>query len=873
MAWTYLGPQTDAASPAAAQPSLSYDQPSVEQPAGKPIDLTAPPAPPHQMSPDLYWDGKMVRRGKLDKQNISPESSVPPATGLELSPEADVLYGRVRRAEGTYNGDGFVIYGGKPFTPGAEHPGAAARVPGPQGPTSAAGPGQWEEGTWNGLKPVFRERFGRDPVFSDNTDQKAMTWINAGKVYPGGEAKLRADIEAGKLDTAALAKQWSGFGGGGGGWSVTGAGNWHVTPEAIGTEQARPDTDVVWMSPAEYKQMVQPGEEPEARSPSRSLNKSLAAGDHVQAVPELTVKDGRVVDQDGWRRAQAAEEAGVNQIPVAIRGMGGKPPTFLTDMRGNKRPFDFVPVPKAQPQAAPGMLERLTKGVSDIGQGVAQLAAHAGMAASTSGGMPEFGGFAGDTGEQAPLATKADIDRAITNLDADYEARRQAGGQTGTDWLRLAGNVAGTMPMAALGPGAEAGAFARIGAMLGMGAAGGAMMPTQGGDNFLAQKAQQAGLGAATGGVLGAGGEIASRIVAPAIAPAARRLLDAGVRLTPGQLLGGMAKGAEGRLTSIIPTASGAIRRSIEDFNRVAYDKVLAKIGKAYEGKTVGYDGIKAVEKQISTEYNKILPHVEFKADKQFVDDLQNLRDMASEMPIDEARQFAAILKNRVVRRMGAQGVMDGQTFKTVESELSQVSRDLHQSEVAGQRDLGRAIDTVNGMLRENLERQNPAVAAKLRNINGAWAAFTRIRDAASNRGKSLGIFTPADLLTAAKRGAGRRVFARGDALMQDLARDAEEVLPSNVPDSGTAGRLLIGEAFVGSGIGALLSHPEALIAMLGGTAAYTAPGVALMRNAAGAGLPATRNFLARAIRNTGQAVAPAAGAAFAAPSPQVPQP
>lgn len=136
-----------------------------------------------------------------------------PLAGPSQTPKApeDILYDRVRRAEGTAGGSGFVVYGGDAFVPGPEHPGELARRVGPAGVTHAAGPGQWQPGTWNGLKPDFRARFGRDPVFSDDADQKQMTWLNAAKIYPGGEDKLRADLSTGTLNTKALAPQWAGF--------------------------------------------------------------------------------------------------------------------------------------------------------------------------------------------------------------------------------------------------------------------------------------------------------------------------------------------------------------------------------------------------------------------------------------------------------------------------------------------------------------------------------------------------------------------------------------------------------------------------------------------------------------------------------------
>lgn len=350
MAWTYVGtdepranfvppPNTPDTFSNPGGPFLNPGQPN--QPGTPPPDPTLRYANPPADQPPL----------RLEIAPLQPNAAAPASA---LPPEADALYSRVRQAEGTAGGNGFVYYGGQSFTPGKDFP-EWQGVMGPQGMTHAAGPPQWQPGTWNGLKPDFQSRFGREPDFSSDADQKAMTWLNAAKYYPGGEAKMRADIAAGKLDTAALSSQWRGFSrGSGGGWSVVGVGNHSVSPEAIAAAQASPDTDVVWMSPGEYKGLVQPGDEPEDRARSRSLDKSLASGDHVNTVPEITVKNGRVVDQDGWRRAQALEEAGVTEIPVAVHG-ASKDTKWLTDMGGRVHRFDFqpVPIPQGYSQRAP----------------------------------------------------------------------------------------------------------------------------------------------------------------------------------------------------------------------------------------------------------------------------------------------------------------------------------------------------------------------------------------------------------------------------------------------------------------------------------------------------------------------------------------
>src|ERR1700679_3939170 len=101
--------------------------------------------------------------------------------------------------------------------------------------------------------------------------------------------------------------------------------------------------------------------------PSQSLTRSLAAGEKINDIPSLDVKRSgdhyTVVDQERLRRAQAAMDAGVSLIPVAIKGATGGA-TQLVGMGGQIRPFDFKPVPK--PPTTPSVLDRIGTGLKDV---------------------------------------------------------------------------------------------------------------------------------------------------------------------------------------------------------------------------------------------------------------------------------------------------------------------------------------------------------------------------------------------------------------------------------------------------------------------------------------------------------------------------
>lgn len=280
----------------------------------------------------------------------APANNAPPGLTVEtapqpdagMPPEANALYDKLTRSEGT-NGK-FVYYGGEEFKPGKDFPDWSG-AEGPQGKTHAAGPVQWQPDTWNGLKPEFEKQYGRSPDFSSIDDQKRMAWLKAGEVYG---PTLAADIKSGKVDWSKLGSQWTSLAKSGGEWGVTQSGKWKVAPEAIAQEQAKTGTDVVWMSPEDYLAMTPPVA---AGSQRKSLLKSLDAGELIDDLPSLDVesKDGRakIVDQDGRNRATVAKENGVDLIPVAVHGAFGAPISWLTDMRGATRRFNFLPVAPA----------------------------------------------------------------------------------------------------------------------------------------------------------------------------------------------------------------------------------------------------------------------------------------------------------------------------------------------------------------------------------------------------------------------------------------------------------------------------------------------------------------------------------------------
>lgn len=484
--------------------------------------------------------------------------------------------------------------------------------------------------------------------------------------------------------------------------------------------------------------------------------------------------------------------------------------------------------PKVEPQAEEtqqtaepiGRAGRFARGAEDVLDAGAQMLVNA---------LPEklVSGVNSVMGDKlAPTAKQFNANQV--QEERDYQARREASGNTGFDGYRMAGNVAGSLPLARLLPGASATYGGAVATGAGTGAVMGALQPvTDDTKSFGAQKVEQAGTGAATGAVLGPFMKLIGSWISPKVDADVKFLRDRGVTPTPGQMLGRSGTVAESKATSIPVLGdyiAGAQRRSIKDFNKAAYNEALKPIGETFKGEA-GHSGVASVQKTLGAAYDDLLSKMTFKADQQFMTDLQGVTGLAQYLTPDKSRQFSTILKNEVTPRLAPNGTMDGITVKQLENELGGFIKKFGSSTSADDHMLADALGEVLRSVRSTLERSNPQQATRLADINKGWAMYARLRDAASRSGalKNDGVFTPEALYAAVRggdRSAGKGATAGGKALMQDLAKAGTNVLGSKYPDSGTAGRLL------GPGIlGLSAFNPTAAGVAAAGVAPYTSMG------------------------------------------------
>lgn len=366
---------------------------------------------------------------------------------------------------------------------------------------------------------------------------------------------------------------------------------------------------------------------------------------------------------------------------------------------------------------------------------------------------------------------------------AGNDAMRANNSRTG---FQMLGNIAATLPLAALPGGA-----------LTQGAAGGALLSDAETPMGVAGDAL---LGAAGGKV----GELALRGVAGTVAPQLsqnlRTLINEGVSVTPGQMgrasgsrMGNFVAATEDKLMSV-PVTGDIIKNSrrtgFDQFGRATVNRALEPIGMALPRDVSGRRAVQYAGDRLGDAYDAVLPRLTATGDTQFVNDLAAIHQEAANMLPARQEQFNNILGG--LGRFWTQGAnLDGRALKEIETRIGERVRRAALSTDADQRELGDRLGDVLASVRDLAARQNPDEAETLSAINRGWKSLTQVERAAGN---SSGDITAAGYSQAVKQSsdtARRRGYARGEALNQDLSDAASEILPSGVPDSGTAGRLL----------------------------------------------------------------------------------
>jgi hypothetical protein len=318
-----------------------------------------------------------------------------------------------------------------------------------------------------------------------------------------------------------------------------------------------------------------------------------------------------------------------------------------------------------------------------------------------------------------------------------------------------------------------------------------------------------AAIGAATG--LGGGflGEQAVRGVGALTQgvrnPNVRALRDAGVNLTVGQTVGD--SGAVGAGIKKLEDAGTSLpfignmidarrREGLRDFNDAAFQRAAAP------GATVtarGAEGMGQVQQGVRNAYSQALDPVTIDAtDLALINDLGATINSAQRIPNVNSAQDAAMaaLQARIDGAVDpVTDTISGRNFQEAYRGLARTGRERANGDYG--HEVGQVMRQGQDALGGALERQNPGAFDQFIEANAANRRANVLADAlknAGNQGEEL--ITPAQLnradITSASRFNGKIDSASGNRPFYDLATAGQAVLPSKLPDSGTATRAAV---------------------------------------------------------------------------------
>lgn len=424
-------------------------------------------------------------------------------------------------------------------------------------------------------------------------------------------------------------------------------------------------------------------------------------------------------------------------------------------------------------------------------------------------------------------ATGGDAEQARLGLAMSREANPGWG---------LAGDVAGGVTAAMTG---EA-ALARLGMAPGFGralaadtaygATAGAGMSDDG--NRLAG----AGIGALAGGVGSVGGQAVARglgnVVSGVTDPSVQRLYQSGNPMSIGQAVGNsgqvgsIIKRTEDRLAGVPAVGDQITARrvdSIRGMNSRAFDRALEPIGKSVNGK-VAEEAVEDAHSQVQQAFQDALRGKVAHLDVDFISEtanaVQRLRRLRRNQIGDEVvDQIEEATRGYFDPQTGE---LTGENMQAMLASLREI-RQAYKSDPLGKR-IGDEVRKVERAVEGMFVRQAPEVMPKYNAAKQAYRRVSILADAVNRAKNKEGVFTPGQLGMAdranSKKFDGQMAAAEGRGQFHDFQRDAQRVIPNEVPDSGTAGRLAtlaVPGMIAGSGAGVGYAAGDAQSGAAGG--------------------------------------------------------
>lgn len=296
-----------------------------------------------------------------------------------------------------------------------------------------------------------------------------------------------------------------------------------------------------------------------------------------------------------------------------------------------------------------------------------------------------------------------------------------------------------------------------------------------------------------------------------------------GVTPTIGDAIGGRAKNFESRLSKM-PIVGGAIRDFQRDqygqMLRAASDEVLAPIGKVAPSVPPGRAMYAGTKDLADDAYRAAVSGINGPVDAPLIAAINSPPSLTA----PQRAAYDDLVTAEVLPRIQS-GNLAGEDVQALKEILDDEIKAYGKA--PGYRGLVAPLRKLREELMSFVERNSPDGGAAYRAARSTYGR-AKVLQRAVEASKTDGIPTALQLANAVKQNARKYngdAYARGVAPLQGLSDEAAQMLPTTIPDPGTAGQL---------GLLNLLAHPiRNGGAAIGGAVAslpYTAPGNAALQ-------------------------------------------
>lgn len=269
--------------------------------------------------------------------------------------------------------------------------------------------------------------------------------------------------------------------------------------------------------------------------------------------------------------------------------------------------------------------------------------------------------------------------------------------------------------------------------------------------NDVGQASKEGATGAAVGH--GVGGVIAHG-VKPLLGAAARRLADAGVDLTPGQMLGRAGQFVEDLVQGLPFTGAidRAQARSMRQYSRAEVNEALKPLGVSTT--RTGEDAVADGRRLVSEAYERVKPYVSLPptATDSAVRAARGDWDQLPMLDDQQRAQITGYVDRRIAPHILNNRTLSGDEFKRLDSELGTLANQYRTAGDPRLRPLGDAFAAIQDRLRDALVPGTAGAKAQLQAANSARRALYPIEDAARAATGKIGHFTPTQMSQAANR-------------------------------------------------------------------------------------------------------------------------